>query len=370
MKIAIALGTRPEIIKLSPVIRELEARAADYFIIHSNQHYSYEMDRIFFEELELPKPKYNLGVRSASNAKQIAQMMQEMEEILLKEKPDVLFVQGDTNTVLASAIAAHKIGILIAHIEAGLRSFDRRMPEEANRIIVDHISDYLFPPTNEAKLNLRREGIGLKEMITWRGPFTPKIFVTGNTSVDATKQNLDLAEETFPNYVESLGLKPKEYLLVTAHRAENVDRPEVLKEFLEAFREISTETNKKVIYPIHPRTRKRVEEFGLTTKGIKIIDPPGYLEFLLLQKSAACILTDSGGVQEEACTLGIPCVVLRKSSDRPESISAGGAILGGVEKNEIKKAFGTIQSAKSWPNPYGNGFAARQIVDEVIKGLL
>jgi len=360
-------GTRPEIIKLSPVIRELEARGADYFVVHSNQHYSYELDQVFFEELALGKPAYSLGAKSSSHAKQTAKIMSEIEGVFLKEEPDVVFVQGDTNTVLAAALAAYKLGVFIAHVEAGLRSFDRRMPEEANRVMTDHISDYLFAPTGKAKQNLESEGVGKHELITWRGPFTPKIFVTGNTSVDATKQNLELARETRSNYLSSLGLKPKEYLLVTAHREENVDREEVFREFLQAFKEIGEGTKKKVVYPIHPRARKQLKEFGLKAEGVKLIDPPGYLEFLLLEEGAHCILTDSGGVQEEACTLGVPCVVLRKSSDRPESIDAGAAELGGVEKNSIKKAFKRIEPASGWENPYGDGHAAKKIVDEVVK---
>lgn len=367
MKIAVVLGTRPEIIKLSPIIRELEALRADYFVVHSNQHYSYELDQVFFDELALGKPKYSLGVKSSSQAKQTAKIMTEIEGVFEKEKPNAVFVQGDTNTVLAAALVAYKLGIFIVHIEAGLRSFDRRMPEEPNRVMVDHISDYLFAPTTLAKQNLEQEGVGEHELITWRGPFTPKIFVTGNTSVDATKQNIGLAREALPDYLSSLGLKPKKYLLVTAHRAENVDHKEVFSTFLDVFRELSEETGMKIIYPIHPRARKQLNEFGLKADGIELIDPPGYLEFLLLEESAHCILSDSGGVQEEACTLGVPCVVLRRSSDRPESIEVGAAKLGGVEKESIKKAFKKIVSASGWKNPYGDGEAAKRIVDEVIK---
>ncbi len=361
------LGTRPEIIKLSPLIRELEARGADYFTVHSNQHYSYELDKVFFDELSLPAPDHALGAKSGSHARQTGRIMEGVEGVFAKEKPDAVFVQGDTNTVLAGALAAYKLGVFIAHVEAGLRSFDRRMPEEANRVMTDHVSDYLFAPTEQAKKNLESEGVGKHELITWRGAFTPKIFVSGNTSVDAANQNLGLAEETFPNYLESLGLSEKEYLLVTAHRAENVDEKETFKEFLQAFNELADETGKKTVYPVHPRSKKRIQEFGLNTGNVELIEPPGYLEFLLLEKGAHRILTDSGGVQEEACTLGVPCVVLRKSSDRPESIGAGAARLGGVTRESIKAAFHELDSVKKWENPYGDGNASKNIVDEVVK---
>ncbi len=325
------------------------------------------MDKVFFDELALPKPKHALGVKSASHAKQTARILEGMEAVFKEEKPDVVFVQGDTNTVLGAALAAYKLGVFIAHVEAGLRSFDRRMPEEANRVMTDHISDYLFAPTEDAKRNLEEEGVGKNELITWRGAFTPKIFVTGNTSVDAAEQNLELAEKILPDYLQSLELEPKEYLLATAHRAENVDEKNTLTNFLESFKEISKKEGKKLLLPLHPRTRARIEEFGLSLEGLHAIEPPGYLEFLLLEKNAAAILSDSGGVQEEACALKTPCVVLRKSSDRPESIHAGAACLGGVEEQGIINAFNEIKNASEWENPYGDGSAAKRIINEVVK---
>ncbi|MFA4946772.1 MAG: UDP-N-acetylglucosamine 2-epimerase (non-hydrolyzing) [Candidatus Micrarchaeia archaeon] len=366
MKIAVAFGTRPEIIKCSPIIRELESRGLDYYIIHSNQHYSYELDEVFLKELALPKPKYNLKAGSGTHAEQTAKIMLGIEQVFTKEKPDVLLVQGDTNTVLAAALTAYKLGIRIGHVEAGLRSFDRRMPEEANRVLTDHLADYLFPPTQNAEKNLLDEGVGKHELITSRGSFTPKIFVTGNTSVDATLQNIKLAEEARANALNAHGLKDDGYYLATAHRAENVDDPIVFKEFLEAFGELARE--KKVVYAVHPRSRKRLQEFNLAApEGVELIKPPGYLEFLLLEKHASLILTDSGGVQEEGCALGTPCVVLRKSSDRPESIDAGAAVLGGVTKEGIVAAARKASLLKGWRNPYGDGAAAKKIVDKVLE---
>nr|WP_290726783.1 UDP-N-acetylglucosamine 2-epimerase (non-hydrolyzing) [Archaeoglobus sp.] len=217
---AIVLGTRPEIIKMSPVIRECERRHLNYFILHTGQHYSYEMDKVFFEELELPQPRFNLDVGSGTHAEQTGKIMIGVEKVLRKEKPDVVLVQGDTNTVLAGALAAVKLYIKVGHVEAGLRSFDRRMPEEINRLLVDHISDYLFAPTEKAKQNLLREGVDEN-----------KIFVTGNTVVDAVYQNLEVAKRKV-NVLKDLGLKPRGYFLVTAHRQENVDVKEKLKGIL------------------------------------------------------------------------------------------------------------------------------------------
>jgi len=213
--ISIVLGTRPEIIKMSPVIRECEEKGLDYFILHTGQHYSYEMDRVFFDELELPQPKYNLDVGSGTHAEQTGRIMIGVEKVLMKERPDIVLVQGDTNTTLAGALAAAKLQIKVGHVEAGLRSFDRRMPEEINRVLTDHISDYLFAPTENAKQNLLREGLD-----------GSRIYVTGNTIVDAVYQNLEIAKKKV-SVLKDLGLKPEGYFLVTAHRQENVDVKEV-----------------------------------------------------------------------------------------------------------------------------------------------
>ena len=354
MLYCIVLGTRPEIIKMSPLIRACESRQYDYFVLHTGQHYSYELDRTFFEQLELPEPKYNLDVGSGTQATQTAKILTGIEEILLKEKPDVVFVQGDTNTVLAAALAASKLHIKIGHVEAGLRSFDRNMPEEINRIIADHLSDYLFPPTEYSCNQLLSEGIG-----------DEKILITGNTVVDAVCQNLALSKKHL-TVLENFGLKTNEYFLVTSHRAENVDVKERLSGILDAVRILSEKYNMPVLFPLHPRTEKRIMEFGLSLKGIQVTKPLGYLEFLQLESHARLILTDSGGLQEEGCILGTPCVTLRDNTERQETVNVRANILAGTDtKMIILCAEKMMNNAVSWKNPYGGGDAAVKILDFV-----
>ncbi|WP_203219051.1 non-hydrolyzing UDP-N-acetylglucosamine 2-epimerase [Geoglobus acetivorans] len=337
---------------MSPVIRECEKRGVEYFILHTGQHYSHEMDKVFFEELELPQPKYNLDVGSGTHAEQTGKIMIGVERILLQERPDVVLVQGDTNTVLAGALAATKLHIKVGHVEAGLRSYDRRMPEEVNRVLADHVSDYLFAPTENAKQNLMKEGIDEN-----------KIFVTGNTIVDAVYQNLEIAEKKV-NVLEDLGLKPREYFLVTAHRQENVDVKERLKGILKGLELIHTEFSIPIVFPMHPRTQKRVKEFKLSLDSIKIVKPLGFLEFLLLEANAGLVLTDSGGVQEETCILGVPCVTLRDNTERPETLEVGSNILAGTIPERILKSVKIMLSRRgSWRNPFGDGRAGERIVN-------
>jgi len=351
MKIAIILGTRPEIIKMSPVIRECEKRDIPYFILHTGQHYSYDMDKIFFEKLELPQPKYNLNVGSGTHAEQTGKIMIGVEKTLMKEGADVVLVQGDTNTVLAGALAATKLHIKVGHVEAGLRSYDRRMPEEINRILTDHVSDYLFAPTEKAKQNLLREGIDEN-----------KIFVTGNTIVDAVYQNLEIAKKKV-NVLKDLGLKPKEYFLVTAHRQENVDAKERLKGILKGLELIYEEFSIPIIFPMHPRTRKRVKEFGLTFNGVVVTNPVGFLEFLQLEANAKLVLTDSGGAQEESCILKVPCVTLRDNTERPETLEVGSNILAGTRPKRIVESVKTMLNKENkWENPFGDGKTGERII--------
>lgn len=349
--IAIILGTRPEIIKMSPIIRECEQRALDYFILHTGQHYSYEMDRTFFEQLELPEPKYNLDVGSGTHAEQTSRILTGIEKILLEEKPDIALVQGDTNTVLAGALAAAKLNIRVGHVEAGLRSYDRSMPEEVNRVMADHISDYLFAPTETARENLLREGIDDR-----------KICVTGNTVVDAAYQNLEISKSR-ANVLETFGVDPKGYFLVTSHRQENVDNPEKLQNIIRGLEQIHQEYNLPVIFPVHPRTRKMIQQFKISLNGTIITDPIGYFEFLQLESNARLVLTDSGGVQEETCILGVPCVTLRENTERPETMKVGSNVLVGTDTEKILKGVQQmLESAKNWNNPYGDGTASKIIV--------
>lgn len=351
MTIAIILGTRPEIIKMAPIIRECQRRGLDHFVLHTGQHYSYQMDKVFFEELELLKPEYNLDVGSATHGEQTGKIMAGVEKVLMERKPDVVLVQGDTNTVMAGALAAAKLHIKVGHVEAGLRSYDRSMPEEINRIVADHISDYLFAPTENSKNNLLKEGIS-----------EDKIHVTGNTIVDSVYQNLEISKKK-ANVLEKLGIKPKEYFLVTVHRAENVDNPERLGEILKGLRLVGREFSLPVIFPMHPRTKKMVQQFGFELDGIRAIEPLGFLEFLQLEAGARLALTDSGGVQEETCILGVPCVTLRDNTERPETVDAGASVLVGASSRQIMSgAKRMLKMEIGWKNPFGDGHTGERIV--------
>ena len=351
MKIAVIFGTRPEIIKLSPVIRALKKDKKNFFIIHTNQHYDENMDAIFLKELELPKTKYNLRIGSGTHANMTGRMLIEVEKIFLKEKPDLLIVQGDTNTVLAVSLAAIKLHIPIAHVEAGLRSYTR-IPEEINRVLTDRISDFCFCPTKKQKEILIKEGIEKS-----------KIFVVGNTVVDAVLQTLKIAEKKLQT-LKKLGLQPKKYLLITAHREENVDNKEKLVNILEAISNIEKTHKLKAVFPIHPRTAKQIKKFGISPpKNIKFIKPIGYLEMLLLMKNARIILTDSGGIQEEACTLQVPCITMREATERPESVDVGGNAVVGTDKQKIVKETEKMLKKKiDWYNPFGDGATGEKIV--------
>lgn len=348
--ISIILGTRPEIIKMSPIIRECERQGHDYFVLHTGQHYSYEMDGAFFNDLDLPKPQYNLDVGSGTHAEQTARILTGVEEVLIEKKPDIVLVQGDTNSVLAGALAAAKLHIDVGHVEAGLRSFDRMMPEEINRVLTDHISEYLFTPTESADKHLLSEGIDKS-----------KIFLTGNTIVDAVQQNLMISEDK-TDILKELCLETKNYFLVTAHRQENVDSPERLKNIILTLERLQKEYDIPIIYPMHPRTRKMIEQFNIPYEGITILNPVGFLSFLQLESNARLILTDSGGVQEEACILGVPCVTLRENTERPETIEVGANLLAGTDSVRIIDAVSKFTGQRNiWQNPFGDGKAGERI---------
>jgi UDP-N-acetylglucosamine 2-epimerase (non-hydrolysing) len=356
-KVAIILGTRPEIIKMSPVIRECKKEKLNYFVIHTNQHYSENLDKVFFKELGLPKAKYNLKIGSGSHGEQTGKMLIEIEKVLEKEKPDIVLVEGDTNTVLAGALTASKMHIKVGHIEAGLRSYFREMPEEINRILTDHCSDFLFAPTKESAKILRKEGV-----------FDKKIFITGNTIVDAVFQNLKIAEKE-SKIIKNLKLEDKEYFLLTSHRAENVDKKSKLEEIIKGTKMISEKFSVPIIYPIHPRTKKMLKKFNLKfSDNVKLIEPLGYLDFLKLESNAKLILTDSGGIQEEACILKVPCVTLRENTERPETVKVGGNILAGTNSEKIlKSSLEMLMRKKKWENPFGKGDSSQRIINILIK---
>ena len=359
MHISIIVGTRPEIIKMSSIIKELESGKYDiaYDIIHTEQHYDRNLSQIFFDELGLPKPDYRLSVGSGTQAQQTANAMIKLEGVFLKTKPNIVLVEGDTNTVLAGALAATKMGIKVGHVEAGLRSYDIRMPEEHNRRLTDHVSALLFAPTNFNAETLRRENV-------WG-----KVFVIGNTVIDACLEYLPIAEKR-SNILDKIEFD--KFVLVTAHRAENVDDPKVLVNFVKIF----TDCLLPVVYPIHPRTVKRLKEFGLYEKlvdneNVQLIEPVGYFDFLVLMKNCFFILTDSGGIQEEVTAPNIKkkVFVLRRSTERPEAVKAGYAeVVGTDAENVLNKTNEFVKNPKipKTLSPFGDGKAGKKIV-EVIK---
>jgi len=357
LKIAAVVGTRPEIIKMAPVIKELGKQGANFFVIHTGQHYSYNMDGIFFKQLELPEANFKLEVGSGSHAEQTARVVAGVEQILLQEKPDVVLVEGDTNSVLASALAAVKLHVKVGHIEAGLRSRDKSMPEEINRILADHCSDYLFAPTEISRGNLLSEGIEEE-----------KVFITGNTIVDALFQNMEMAREE-ADVLNKLQLSPKNYCLVTLHRQENVDNRERFTSILDGLDKLGQAIDAPVVYPVHPRAGKMMVEFGLKPVNLRLIEPQDYFSFIQLEANARLILTDSGGIQEEACILRVPCVTLRDNTERPETVQVGANMLAGAKAHEIVTcAYKMMDMEADWFNPFGDGKAGEKIV-EILEGI-
>ncbi len=356
-KIGIILGTRPEIIKMSSIIRYCEENNVNYFIVHTNQHYSENMDKIFFDELGLPQPKYNLGIGSGTHGDMTGRMLIEMEKVFSKEKPDVILVQGDTNTVMAGALVASKMDIKVGHVEAGLRSYDRTMPEEINRVVADHISDYLFPPTKDQVNILKGEGI--------KGS---KIFITGNTIVDAVYECSKIAEEK-SDILKRNNIEKNGYILMTSHRPATVDNKKNLETVLSAVDELAKKHDKKIIFPIHPRTKKMIEDFEIEiSERYIIIEPIGYLDMLVLQGNSFMIVTDSGGLQEESCILKKKCAVIRENTERPEAVDVGGCVLvGNSDGRKINdKIEELLERDVEWSNPFGDGTAGKEIVELIL----
>ena len=352
MKIAIVVGTRPEIIKMAPVVRACIARGVPYTLLHTGQHYSFEMDGVFFRELELPEPHHNLEVGSGSQAYQIGSIVTGIEPVLERERPDVLLVEGDTNSVLAAALGAQKSGVRVGHVEAGLRSYDRTMLEEINRVLTDHLSDQLFAPTPGARDILLGEGIAPE-----------RVFVTGNTVVDELERQRARAHR--PGLLERFGVEPGRYALATVHRAENTNDAARLRGIFEGLAGAAATLGKPVLVALHPRTRARLAALGVALDGrVKALPPLGYLDFLGLHARAALTLTDSGGLQEEACCLRVPCVTLRDNTERPESLEVGANTLAGAEPDRIVECARAMAArARDWPNPFGDGRSGPRIVD-------
>jgi len=323
MKIVTVVGARPQFIKCAPVSRELR-KEHEEILVHTGQHYDPEMSDVFFDELEIPRPDYNLGVGSGSHGEQTGEILAGVEDVLLKEKPDLVLVYGDTNSTLAGALAAAKLHIVVAHVEAGLRSFDRMMPEEINRVVTDHLSDLLFCPTQTSVKNLAAEGI------------TNGIHLVGDVMADALGVNREIAEKK-SRILEILGLVEKQYCVLTVHRASNTDSRQNLASILMAVGEAGV----PVVFPVHPRTRKYLQEYGLVAnmpEMIHLIEPVGYLDMIRLMGSALKILTDSGGMQKEAYMLGVPCITLRENTEWVETLSGKWNVIVGTSKNSIKSA--------------------------------
>lgn len=347
MKIVSIVGARPQFIKAAAVSRALRKRHRE-FLVHTGQHYDYEMSGIFFDRLELPRPDANLGVGSGSHAAQTGAMLQGIEEVLLAEKPDYLLIYGDTNSTLAGALAASKLSVPVAHVEAGLRSFNRRMPEEVNRVVADHLSDLLLCPSDTAVRNLAAEGI------------TRNTHQVGDVMLDVLNwARLRLAEKP-AEILGRLGLERQSYLLATVHRSENTDDPARLGQILCAFNSL----DEPVVFPVHPRARKVIADAQCKIEDhVRLIDPVGYLDMVALTGAARMVLTDSGGLQKEAYWLGVPCVTMREETEWVETAEAGWNTLVGSDSAKIIQAVHAFRPSGSPPPLYGDGFAATRCVD-------
>ncbi len=350
MKIMSIFGIRPDWIKGCIVLQALDKeRNIDHVIVHTGQHYSYNLDRIFFDQLGIRKPDIHLGVGSGSQGQQMAKIIERSEAAILKEKPDIVLVLGDSNSSLA-ALAAAKLNLKVAHIESGMRSFDWRMPEEKNKRIVDHISWFLFAYTYYQRENLLLEGINYR-----------KVFVTGNPSADVVTRFRNQAAEN--NILDRLSISLKDYFLVTSHRAENVDNPVELRKIMRGLGMVARKFRKKIVWPLYPRTKKNIKKFGLSLpEGVVVTEPLGFMEFLALEMNSACAISDSGTVQEECCILNVPCVTIRMSTERPETIELGSNIVAGTEPKSILSAVGEMLNIKpTWRHPYGENVSAKMV---------
>jgi UDP-N-acetylglucosamine 2-epimerase len=353
MKLITVLGARPQFIKAAPVSRVLKEDFSE-FLLHTGQHYDYEMSKVFFEELELAEPDVNLGIQSAIHGEQTGQMLAGIEKVLLDEKPEAVLVYGDTNSTLAGALAAVKLHIPVFHVEAGLRSFNRSMPEEINRVLTDHAADMLFCPTATAVNNLHEEGI------------EEGVFFTGDVMYDAALYNTQLAE-TKSDIIGRLCLSSGDYYLATVHRPANTDNQGNLQYIFESFGSLDLD----LILPLHPRTRKSLSQFGVSVpENVRVIDPVGYLDMLVLEKNARRIITDSGGIQKEAYIFGVPCITLREDTEWWETVEVGWNTLVGADPDKIIEAVNKPKPAEDRPDLFGDGKAAEKIADLIKKKYL
>lgn len=337
--------------KVAPVLNALKGRkSVEQTLIHTGQHYDANMSDVFFQQLGIPAPDVNLAVGSGTHAKQTAEIMIRLEPIVLERQPDMVLVYGDVNSTVATALVCAKLGVQVGHVEAGLRSFDRTMPEEINRLVTDQLADLLFTPSEDGDENLRREGI----------PAT-KIFFVGNVMIDSLVRLLPLAKKTITDSV------PKRYALVTLHRPANVDDSVTLKGILESLLEVNRDL--AVVFPAHPRTRKRISDFGLNARQLLLLDPLPYVDFLGLQSRATVVITDSGGIQEETTYLGIPCLTVRENTERPITVSMGTNVLVGRDRDKLRSELSRVlcgDPKKRTVPPLWDGHAGERIADVLV----
>jgi UDP-N-acetylglucosamine 2-epimerase (non-hydrolysing) len=342
------VGARPNFMKVAPVVRALEKRAGvEQTLVHTGQHYDANMSDVFFRQLEIPAPDVNLAVGAGSHACQTAEIMTRFEPVVLERDPDLVLVYGDVNSTVAAALVCAKLSVPVGHVEAGLRSFDRSMPEEINRLVTDQLADLLFTPSEDGDLNLQREGVPPE-----------KIHRVGNVMIDSLVRLLPEASRYSANGF------PESYALVTLHRPSNVDDGEALQKLLRSLLEISRQL--PLVFPVHPRTRRRITEFGLQSDQLHLLDPLPYVEFLALQRNARVVITDSGGIQEETTYLGVPCLTLRDNTERPVTVSMGTNILVGQDENKLCREISKIlngQAKRGTIPPLWDGHAGERIAD-------
>lgn len=351
MKVVSVVGARPQFIKAAALSRALRRRHTE-ILVHTGQHYDPQMSDVFFRELEMAAPDHHLGVGSGSHGRQTGQMLERLEPVLERERPDAVVVYGDTNSTVAGALATAKLGLPLAHVEAGLRSFSRAMPEEVNRVVADHLADLLFAPTDTAMANLAGEGLAARARLT------------GDIMYDSLRLHLPIAQRQSA-IMGSLRLRPGCYLLATVHRAANTDNVENLRRILEALSELGD----TVVFPVHPRARLAINSADLETEpNVRSIEPVGYLDMLVLERNARAILTDSGGVQKEAYLLGVPCVTLRRETEWPETLAGGWNVLADTDPPSIIQAARRRQPTEAPPAVFGDGHAAERMV-ELLEGL-
>ncbi len=378
MKIITIIGARPQIIKAAALSRAIAnhfSNKINELIVHTGQHYDQNMSEVFFDELRIPKPSINLNIGSGSHGKQTALMIEQLEAILIEEKPEALVVYGDTNSTLAATIAAAKIHVPIVHIEAGLRSFNKKMPEEINRIMCDHASTLLFSPTESGYQNLLNEGFKPTE-IEKHTSDNPAIFHCGDVMYDNSLHFASLSEQQ-STLIKDLGLQKNAFILSTVHRNDNTDNPKALASIFESFVDIAKNGNETIVLPLHPRTKKMLDK-SLSPKlleavnyneNIRIIDPVSFLDMIALEIHCKMVITDSGGVQKEAFFFKKPCIILRPETEWVELVECGAAKIVGTNKTLILEAFSNFSAAKnlSFPPLFGDGDASRFICEQIIK---